>query len=183
MPRIELTPPALLRPLIAADAPELHALVERNRSGLVRWMPWAADQTLAGTEEFIRRAADQELAGNGFQCALVDDGPIAGVAGFHGLDRANAATTIGYWLDADHRGRGLMSQAVRALLGHAFGVLELHRVELRVAPDNGPSQALAERLGFSAEGVAREAERFGREHRDLVVYSLLAGEWANGGSA
>ena len=108
---------------------------------------------------------------------LIADGEIAGTAGFHRIDRANASTSIGYWLASSHEGRGLMTAAVAALVAHAFGESRLHRVELRIAPDNRRSRALAARLGFREEGVLREAERFGDEHRDLIMHSLLAREW------
>ncbi len=169
-----------LKPLAPEDAPELHALVDSDRARLARWMPWAGDQTLAGTTEFIHRAIDQERAGDGFQRALVIDGAIAGTVGFHRVDHENRSTSIGYWLGREYEGRGLMSAAVSGLVDHAFSAWNLHRVELRIAPDNERSRALAVRLGFRQEGLLRDAERFGDEYRDLLLYSLLAGEWSPG---
>jgi ribosomal-protein-serine acetyltransferase len=171
-----VTPPPELRPLAPSDAAELYALVDSNRTRLSRWMPWAAGQTLDGTAQFILQTIDQERARDGFQRAVIVDGAIAGVAGFHRLDRENLSTSIGYWLGAEYEGRGLMTDAVRALLDHAFDVWGMHRVELRVAPDNARSLALAARLGFREEGLLREAERFGDEHRDLLMHSLLVTE-------
>ena len=173
------TRPALeLRALAESDARELYALVKANRERLAPWMPWAAAQTLAGTVAFIRHAIDQEQLGDGFQRALVVDGAIAGVAGFHRLDRENLSTSIGYWLGSRYEGAGVMSNAVAELLDHAFDEWGVHRVELRAAPGNRRSRALAERLGFVEEGLLRGAERFAADdYRDLVVYSMLAGEW------
>src|SRR6185295_1065767 len=48
-----------VRPLRIEDADELHALVERNREHLARWMPWAADQDREGTERFLAEAEEQ----------------------------------------------------------------------------------------------------------------------------
>jgi ribosomal-protein-serine acetyltransferase len=169
-----------LRPLAPADAAELHALVESDRPRLIRWMPWAAEQTLEGTAAFIRRALEQEATDDGFQRAVIAGGAIAGTVGFHRVDRENLSTSIGYWLGQEYEGRGLMSAAVRQLIDHAFSVWGLHRVELRIAPDNERSRALAGRLGFTEEGLLRDAERFGDEYRDLLLYSLLAREWAAG---
>ena len=166
-----------LRPLTPGDADELHALVDSNRSRLIRWMPWAAEQTREGTAAFIRRAIDQEEANDGFQRAVIAGGAIAGTVGFHRIDRDNLSTSIGYWLGQEYQGRGLMTAAVKELIDHAFSIWGLHRVELRIAPDNERSRALAARLGFSEEGLLREAERFGDEYRDLLMYSLLADEW------
>ena len=181
MPRFELAGSLVLRPLAETDVGELYALVNANRAELARWMPWAAGQTLAATGDFIRATIEQEADDRGFQVGLVVDGAIAGVAGFHGIERSDRSTTIGYWLAAPYQGRGLMTASVRALVDHAFDEWRLHRVELRAAPGNRRSRALAERLGFREEGLLREAERFGDEYRDLVVYAVLVSEWRRRG--
>ena len=84
---------------------------------------------------------------------------------------------MGYWLDAGFEGRGLVTRAVTAVLDHAFGPLGLHRVELQTTTDNKRSRSVAQRLGFTQEGVLREAAAFPDERRDDVVYGLLAREW------
>ena len=165
-----------LRSAAPADAPELDALIAADRERLARFMPWAAGQTIETTRAFIARALQQEAENDGFQAVLVVDGELAGTAGFHRIDRANLSTSIGYWLGSAYEGRGLMTAAVGALVDHAFRAWGLHRLELRIAPDNERSRALAARLGFREEGVLREAERFGDEHRDLIMHSLLASE-------
>ena len=174
--RLELSETLVLRSVREEDARELYAVIHENREHLAPWMPWASGQTLAGTDAFIRFAIDQERDGDGFQLALAEGGAICGTVGFHRRDRENASTSVGYWIAADRQGRGLMTRAVAALAEHAFGELGIHRIELRAAPANARSRALAQRLGFREEGILREAERFGDEYRDLVLYSLLAGE-------
>jgi ribosomal-protein-serine acetyltransferase len=176
MPRFELSKDAFLRPLEDADADELYRLVDENRSHLAPWMPWAADQTLEGTAEFIRSTVEQERNGDGFQVTLVVEEAIAGVLGYHGVDSKNRITSIGYWLAAESQGRGLMTAAVERLVAHAFDHWALNRVEIRADPENTRSRAIPERLGFREEGVLREAERFGDEYRALVVYSILASD-------
>ncbi len=177
---IRVRPGVEIRPVAEGDAEALDQLVAANRERLARFMPWAADQTLESTREFIRGAIRQRAEDDGFQGVLVVDGTIAGTAGFHRIDRLDSATSIGYWLGAEYERRGLMTDAVRALVEHAFEEWGLHRVELRIAPDNARSRALAARLGFEQEGLLRDAERFGDEYRDLLMYAVLAGEWPAG---
>ena len=178
MPTFELSARARLRPLAEADAKELYELIEENRSHLQPWLPWAAEQTLDRTSEFIREAIKQEAEDDGFQVALVVDGRIAGVLGYHEIERKNRITTIGYWLAAEHQGGGLMTAAVACLTGHAFDEWRLNRVEIGVGPDNPRSRAIPERLGYREEGVLRSAERFDEnDYRDLVLYAILASEW------
>ena len=175
--RLALSDECHLRLLVEADAEELYRLIDANRAYLARWMPWAEGQTPETTLEFIRLTRRQAMANDGFQAALVCDGAIIGMVGFHGVSWPHGSTTIGYWLDERHQGRGLMTRAVRALVDHAFSEWDLHRVEIRAATDNHRSRAIPERLGFREEGVQREAERIGKRYNDLAVYSLLAPEW------
>src|SRR3954452_6570335 len=102
-----------IRPLESGDAAPLYALIEANREHLARWMPWAADQDLAGTERFIAEAEEQFARDDGFQARIAPEGEIVGVAGFHSVDRVNRKTSIGYWLAEPAQGRGTMTAVVR----------------------------------------------------------------------
>jgi ribosomal-protein-serine acetyltransferase len=166
-----------IRPLEAADAAELYALIEANPD-LAEWMPWAAEQDLAATERFIADAEAQLSSEKGFQAAIEPEGTIVGVVGFHAIDWVNRNTSIGYWLARTARGRGVMTTAVRALLDHAFYEWELHRIEIHCAPGNRPSRAIPERLGFREEARLRETELVGGRYLDSVVYGLLEGDWS-----
>jgi ribosomal-protein-serine acetyltransferase len=168
-----------VRPLRLEDADELHALVERNREHLARWMPWAADQDREGTERFLAEAEDQRARDDGFQAAIEPDGEILGVVGFHAVDHLNRNTSLGYWLAAEAQGRGTMTAVVGALLDHAFYEWDLHRAEIHCAPENSRSRAIPERLGFREEALLRETELVGGRYLDSVVYGLLEAEWGH----
>jgi ribosomal-protein-serine acetyltransferase len=171
---IQLSDDLELRPLTEADLDELHALVEANREHLAPWMPWAADQQLEGTQHFLRTTAEKRQRGEALDSAIVLDGRIAGSAGFPRIDPVARTGEIGYWIAEEHQGRGLMTRVVIALIHHGFDELGLHRVEIRAAADNTRSRAIPERLGFTQEGMLREAELVGGRRHDLAVYGLLA---------
>jgi ribosomal-protein-serine acetyltransferase len=177
MAEIQLADGCLLRPFVESDMEELHGLIAANRDYLGRWLPWAASQTPEDTLEFIRKGQQQLDNNDGFQGALVCEGAIAGAVGYHRVDWVNGSTSLGYWLGEDRQGRGTMTEAVRALVDHAFLTWSLNRVEIRVAVDNRRSRAIPERLGFQMEGVLRGAERVGDRYLDTALYSILAGEW------
>jgi ribosomal-protein-serine acetyltransferase len=184
-PGMEL-PPRLdalgIRPLGAEDASELYALVKANPD-LEDWMPWAEKQDLAATERFIAGTEKQLSENDGFQAAIAPDGPIIGVVGFHSVDWVNRNTSIGYWLSAEARGKGVMTTAVGALVDHAFSEWKLHRIEIHCAPENRRSRAIPERLGFREEATLRETELVGSRYLDSVVYGLLEKEWDGGPAA
>lgn len=167
-----------LRPLEAADAAELYAVVEANRDHLARWMPWAAGQDLAATEKFIAETEAQQAREDGFQAAIAPEGQIIGVAGFHSIDWINRNTSIGYWLAEHAQGKGMMTAVVRALVDHAFTEWNLHRIEIHCAPANRRSRAIPERLGFREEGTLRDTELINRQYLDSVVYAVLEEEWS-----
>jgi ribosomal-protein-serine acetyltransferase len=166
-----------LRPVRELDAEPIYALVDADRARLAEWMPWAAEQTLAGTREFVAESEAQEAREDGFQAALVRDGVVAGIAGYHGIDRLNRSTSIGYWLASPHQGEGVMTAAVRALVDHAFEAWRVNRVVIEAALGNQRSRAIPERLGFTQEGVLRESELVGGRFLDAALYSVLASEW------
>ncbi len=175
--RIQLPTGRWLRLLEESDLQELYSVIETNRDRLARWMPWAAAQTIDDTLIFIRGTREQLARNDGFQTAVIDDGQIVGIVGFHGIAWQHRSTSIGYWLAGSAQGHGTMTNAVRALVDHAFGTWRLHRVQIRAGIDNPRSRAIPERLGFTQEGVARAAERVGGRYIDQVIYATLATDW------
>jgi ribosomal-protein-serine acetyltransferase len=177
---LELTPPPLdaprLRLATNADVGEIHALVERSRATLAEWLPWAVEGGIEEVRAFRRQAELDRRAGTAIHTVIEVDGQIAGSIGAHHVDRANGACELGYWLGDGFAGRGLMTAAVRAYLDEAFGAWGLRRVAILAATENLRSRAIPERLGFTCEGVLREAEVVGDRVVDLAVYSLLRHE-------
>jgi RimJ/RimL family protein N-acetyltransferase len=83
---------------------------------------------------------------------------------------------IGYWRRTDARGRGLVTEAVQALSRMAFDVLQAQRVEIRMDDLNVASWKVAERAGFTLEGVLRRhALSVDGQVRDTRVYSRVRG--------
>jgi ribosomal-protein-serine acetyltransferase len=177
MEPLQVTDDAFLRPWEEADAAELSAAVAANREHLAPWLPWAESHGFEDAVEFIARSRAQAAADEGVQFGLWVDGKIVGGVGFHGVDRLNRSTSIGYWLAAEAQGRGLMTAAVRALLGQAFGAWDLHRVVIEAVPANTRSRAIPERLGFTEEAVLREAKLLRGRYEDAVLYAMLAPDW------
>jgi RimJ/RimL family protein N-acetyltransferase len=92
------------------------------------------------------------------------------------VDLGHRRGAVGYRLTAGARGRGVATHAVRLLAGWAFDALGLGRLEITCGPDNLASQHVAERCGFTREGVLRSHMAFKGGRRDSVVFSLLPSE-------
>lgn len=168
---------AVLRPYTEEDAAELTAIVAANREHLAPWLPWAATYGYQDSIDYVARTRAQIESEDAFEGAIVVDGEIVGGAGLHAIDRLNRSTSIGYWLTAAAQGSGLMTATVRALLDHAFGALDLHRVVIEAVLDNARSRAIPERLGFTEEGVQREAKLVRGRFEDAALYAMLASDW------
>jgi ribosomal-protein-serine acetyltransferase len=166
----------MLVPIGRADAPAVFRLVDRNRSGLVPWMPWARDATAVTTEAFVAEAVAAAQSGSGFHFTLWCANEPVGAIGLHQIDPRYRCAQMGYWLDAGAAGRGLATGASRRLLTWAFDDLGLERVELRVHPRNARSRAVAERLGCLYEGRLCE-ESMPEDLRDLDVFVMTARRW------
>jgi ribosomal-protein-serine acetyltransferase len=170
-----------LRLLGERDAAEVFALVHRNREHLRRWMPWVSEgYSVEDATRWLRSKLEQLARNDGFHAGITVGGALAGAIGFHAIDWSNRKTTIGYWLSADAQGRGVMTTACRALVDHALVDLGLNRVEIRCATGNVRSRGIPERLGFTLEGIAREAEWLYDHFVDWAVYSMLARDWKTG---
>jgi ribosomal-protein-serine acetyltransferase len=87
---------------------------------------------------------------------------------------------IGYWLVSEYEGKGIMTRACEVLIDYGFDELGLNRIVIRASTDNVRSQAVPLRLGFTREGVARQAEWLNDRFIDMVVYSMLRSEWHSG---
>ena len=107
--------------------------------------------------------------------------PGATVAGSIGVrlgDPAQAVAEIGYWVARDARGRGFATRALRLLAGWLLDEMALARLQLQADLRNEASQRVAEKVGFTREGVLRSSRFNVRrgERVDVVLFSLLPGE-------
>jgi RimJ/RimL family protein N-acetyltransferase len=127
------------------------------------------------TREDARAFVTRELDLGPHQYAIEKDDRVVGSIGM--LINENETGHVGYWCLRSERGQGLAPRALRILSRYAFDALALGRVELVTDPDNRASQRVAEKLGFTREGVLRShlLHPDGRR-RDSVMFSLLPGE-------
>lgn len=104
--------------------------------------------------------------------------PLIGTVSLFAFDIASQRAEIGYMLAPRAWGRGLMHEALQALVAYAFGPLGLRRLEADIDPRNERSARVLERLGFVREGLLRERWMVAGEVSDSALYGLLAREWA-----
>jgi len=106
---------------------------------------------------------------------------IVGGVGIWHTSRTEKSGEVGYWIKSDLTGMGLATEAAGALLTLGFGDMGLHRILMRIAVGNHPSRRVAEKLGFTYEGIAREEILVRGQWMDHEVFSLLEREWLSAG--
>ncbi|MGW2541256.1 GNAT family N-acetyltransferase [Kitasatospora sp. NPDC001574] len=173
---------AVLRPLEPWQAPEYLAHIERGRAHIDRWIGWAALATdLESARAVLQRYADRQAADSARLFGIWLDGTLVGGVMFVQWDTKTGTCEIGVWTEPAAEGRGLIGTAVRLLIDYAFTTRGMHRIEWHNRPDNVRSRAVAQRLGFTLEGVMRESYLHRGVHHDGEVWSMLTHEWKPAG--
>jgi ribosomal-protein-serine acetyltransferase len=160
-------------------AQQVTELILRNQQRLARWEPWAEQpQTVDGTRAFIRTSLEDFVRGRQISTIIaVDRGRrFVGRCGLRINPYAGSAD-VGYWIDGDFEGRGIVRRATQALVSSGFAELGLTRVELRTSIDNMRSRGLAERLGFTWAGTLPGGLRFVQRADDVAHYCVSAADW------
>ena len=169
-----------LRPWRADDAPAVAAAIDGDPE-IARWLdlipqPYGLDQAY----EYLAACRRGWAEGTGASFGVLDpaDGTLLGSVGMRLADLPDGVAEAGYWVAAEARGRGVATHALRLASQWLFRTAEVERLQLRADALNVPSQRVAEKAGFTREGVLRSLHynpRLGRRV-DFVMFSLLRSE-------
>ncbi|PYI37844.1 RimJ/RimL family protein N-acetyltransferase [Arthrobacter psychrolactophilus] len=88
--------------------------------------------------------------------------------------------TLGYWVDQDRAGRGIVPTAVALATDHCFKTLGLHRMEINIRPENAASLRVVEKLGFRDEGLRPRFLHINGEWADHRSFALTSEEVPEG---
>jgi ribosomal-protein-alanine N-acetyltransferase len=125
------------------------------------------------------RERERQL-GTGFGFGLFVEGRFAGEITLSSIQRGPFQNgSVGYWIDQDLAGLGLIPEAVVVVLQYAFETLGLHRIEVAIIPRNSSSRRVVEKLGLRVEGVALGFLEINGEWEDHIRYAMTAEEWAD----
>ena len=160
------------------DFREWAKLRHQSRAFLSPWEPiWAADHLSRAS--FTNRVYwSQRAVKNGNAVPLFvfhkEAGQLVGAITLDNIRRGPSQVgTIGYWVGQQYARQGFMSEAIIAMVAHAFGALDLSRVESACLPDNLASRGVLEKAGFKYEGVAQSYIQINGRWRNHVLYAAL----------
>jgi len=169
------------------DAPLLQTAITQSLDHLRPWMPWVHNEPedLQTKIDRLRRFRGLFDLGQDFVYGIFDvnESHVLGGTGLH--TRAGAgAREIGYWIHKNYLNQGFATEASAALVKVAFELEHVDRVEIHCDPENVRSATVPRKLGFTHEGTLRRRTPFLDEpRRDVMIWSLLADEYANSPAA
>lgn len=140
----------VIRRLERADAEAMVETVTRNMEHLRRYMSWTEHepQTVEQRRDFIDQSRAEFDAGQDYAMGIFSlDGQFIGGTGFH-VHYGPARLEIGYWIDAAHEGKGLVTEVASALTHVGLELTGATIVAIAHAPSNTRSASVPERLGF-----------------------------------
>jgi len=179
-----LTQRLILSLLSAKDARAMLAYYNANKAHLEPWEP--ARSASFYSEEFWQRQGERAekdaLEGKALRLVVrLRSGPLViGVCNFTNiLGGPFQACLLGYGLDQEHQGKGLMFEALTAGTNHMFHTVGLHRIMASYIPDNTRSERLLTSLGFEKEGYAKSYLKIAGIWRDHVLTAKLNPDHTN----
>jgi ribosomal-protein-alanine N-acetyltransferase len=163
----------LLREVSEDDADEIFFL--RSDERVLQYLGRAPAQTTEEALAFIKMIKDQRKNNESILWAITlkEDNKLIGTICFWNIAKEHYRSEIGYVLHPDFCGKGIMNEALAAVLNYGFNAMKLHSVEANVNPENIPSIKLLLRHKFIREGYFKENYFFNGRFSDSVVYSLL----------
>ncbi|HUC81755.1 MAG TPA: GNAT family N-acetyltransferase, partial [Flavisolibacter sp.] len=164
----------LLRQLTSADA----AAVLRLRSDMkvMQYINRPLALTIEDAEKWIGVVADALEKADGITwCICLKESPEehVGNIGLWRIEKENYRAEIGYMLEPALHGKGLMCEAVQAVLKYGFEEMKLHSIEARIDPRNGASEALLKKSAFVQEAYFKQNYYLRGSFADTAVFSLL----------
>ena len=169
----------ILRQTTVADAEQMYAnyAADPEVTKYLMWKPHASVEVSKGIlADWDKQNAKMDYYHWGI--VLKETGQLIGAGGSQGINEINQSTELGYCLGRMYWGKGLMSEAVAAMIAYLFGVVGLHRIFARYDPHNIASGRVMEKCGMIYEGTHRHegySELLG--FYDLAYYAILKDEW------
>lgn len=169
----------LIRAPLWGDGVSMNEAIAESLSGLKPWMPFAqALPTLEESEKFTRESRIGFLKRTNLHLRIFNrnTGSFIGCSGLHRINWELRNFEIGYWIRSTCAGNGYITEAVNGITDFAVRELEANRLEIRCSARNTKSAAVAERAGFTLDGILRRDSRGeDGELHDTKVYAKVRG--------
>jgi ribosomal-protein-alanine N-acetyltransferase len=171
-----------IRPIRLRDARALEKELLDNRTWLRQWEATSPHGPATfDTRASIRSLQSSARAGHGLPFVMEYDGQLAGQLNVSSITYGSlASATLGYWVAERFAGKGVTPTSVALATDYCFFQLGLHRMEICIRPENGPSLRVVKKLGFRYEGLRRRYIHINGDWRDHFCFALVVEEIPQG---
>ena len=172
LPTLE-TERLILRKMVLNDAEAVFAYA--SNSEVSRYTLWETHRSIEDSRAFLEFATQKYENGGEPDWDIVyrGNGCLVGACGLVNWEAEHARAEVGFVLSREYWGRGLMSEAVRAILRFGFERMNLNRIEARCIAENAASARVMEKAGMVYEGTLRQREYIKGAYRDIKLYAIL----------
>ncbi|MFC4334792.1 GNAT family N-acetyltransferase [Salininema proteolyticum] len=174
--------PVSLRPFQRRDSARWSDLRRANEAWLAPWEPsphvsWYEAHSKASWRFVYKSYRKSAREGTSWPFAVCyEDRLVGGLTIGNIVRRASGNAYAGYWIDHGHAGRGITTTALALSIDHALTTGRLHRIEVNIRPENGPSNRVVEKLGLRREGLHERYLYIDGAWRDHYGYAVTAEE-------
>ena len=165
----------ILRRIRNSDAPAILAM--RSDEQVMNYIDKEPMKDISESIALIQLINDAVDNNSGINWAIAfsdDPDTQIGTIGFWRIIPQHYRAELGYMLQKEHWKKGIMHEAIQAVIAYGFGALKLHSIEAHINPGNQASAGILEKSGFTREAYFREDFYFRGTFRDTAIYSLLA---------
>lgn len=165
-----------LRELVPSDADNVLRIFADDE--VTRFYDFDTFTSLGQAADLIVRQATRYEKGEAIRWGITQraNDVVIGTVGLV-ISRSSAIGGLGYDLARPYWRRGIMTEALRIVIGYSFLSVNLNRLQALVMPGNVASINLLEKLGFVEEGILREYAFFKGRYQNLHCFSLLRREF------
>jgi RimJ/RimL family protein N-acetyltransferase len=173
-PEILETQRLLLRRPRAADADALFSAYAQDRE-VTRYLIWTPHDSVETTRAFVTDCENRWKTGNDFPYVLTGKSDGAAALGMIDIRTSGHRADLGFVLAREHWGRGLMPEALSALIAHALAQPFIYRIQATCDVENRASARALQKAGLTREGLLRRYiihPNISPEPRDSLLYAV-----------
>jgi ribosomal-protein-alanine N-acetyltransferase len=169
-----------LRPIHQRDRHVWRTVRQANATWLSRWDATAPSRSQGQPRSFasmVRQMRSEARAGRQLPFVVEYQRRFVGQVTVSNIVRGSAQfASIGYWVDQQYAGRGIIPRAVALAIDHSFGPVGLHRIEVAIRPENASSLRVVEKLGIHEVGFAPRFLHIDGDWRDHRIFAITKEE-------
>ena len=172
MPTLE-TPRLRIRKLNLRDAQDMFEYSQDPQ--VARYVLWDPQRSIGEARGYIRYMLRKYRMGepSSWGIELKENGKLIGTIGFMWIQRENASAEVGYSLSRGYWNRGIMTEALEAVLRYGFRSMNLNRIEAQHEVPNAASGAVMRKCGMRHEGTLRQRMLNKGVYVDVELYAIL----------